>query len=308
MPRTFLSAVLVAPALALAASAQIPSAVESTFETGTEGWTHAGAAVFQQEPAGGHPGGRLYIDNSEGPVTYVYAPAKFLGDWSGFKNGTFRFDGAMIGTGGSPWTTPLDYGHVWITGGGMVMSADLSPALPSGGWVTYSLQLTPAHWGVPQWMFDGIMAGVTQVQISVEALFGDEVQALDNVRLEPPGLPATCTVFNGSGVNPLDFSCVTTPAVGANWQSTIAQPAGTLLTVVVVSTQVGFTPVGNPLGTGELLIDILDAFHQFGNGNHSFAIPNNPTLVGLTIDTQGYRAMAPFGIAALNGIRLNIGL
>jgi hypothetical protein len=281
-------------------SAQLPQIVQSTFEVDLDGWTHSGA--------GGNPGGRLYIDNSEGPVTYIYAPAKFRGNLSAYESGYFTFDGLMVGTGGAPWTSGLDYGHVWISNGGTSMFAELAPTQPStANWESYFRPLFASDWGVSGATFDAIMANVTAIRISVEALFGAEIQAIDNVRLEPWIPMSSCTVFNGNDQNPVDFACVTFPILGTSWQSWIGKPAGTLATTVAVAAMPSAGPTPDPFVPGELLINIVGAFVQVGNGNHSFALPASPSLLGVEIDTQGFRIMQPFEVPALNGIRLKLG-
>jgi hypothetical protein len=119
-----LLAVLCAAPLA----AQMPPVIQSTFDAGVDGWTHIGGSVFKHEPTGGHPGGFLYIDNSEGPVTWIVGPAKFEGDLTAYIGGTLSFDGIMLGTGGAPWgPNPQDYGNAWVGGPGGWAHGDLSP-------------------------------------------------------------------------------------------------------------------------------------------------------------------------------------
>src|SRR5688572_10231972 len=177
--------------------AQLPAVITSTFDAGSvEGWTHAGAAVFNAPTTGGSPGGYLHIDNSEGPVTYILAPASFRGDLRAYRGGTLSFDGKMIGTGGSPWSNPLDYGHVFLRNGATQVTVEVEPALPpTAQFKTYTIALDPLAWGTTSATFDAILANVTELRISVEALFGAEVQAIDNVRLAPGPTPASAVAF-----------------------------------------------------------------------------------------------------------------
>jgi hypothetical protein len=102
--------------------------ISSDFSAGTDGWTQAGATVFERHASGGNPGGFLYIDNSEGAVTYLFAPAKFLGDLRAFDGGVLSFDGIQLGNGGSPWQSFEDYGHITFSGPGGSATLDLLPA------------------------------------------------------------------------------------------------------------------------------------------------------------------------------------
>jgi hypothetical protein len=161
--------------------------ISSDFSAGTDGWTQAGATVFQQQASGGNPGGFLYIDNSEGAVTYLVAPAKFLGDLRGFDGGVLSFDGIQLGNGGSPWQSFEDYGHITFSGPGGSATLDLLPApgQPGTTWTTYQATFSAANFGVSQSQWSAILANVTSVQLSVESLFGAEIEGIDNIALVP---------------------------------------------------------------------------------------------------------------------------
>ncbi len=173
--------------------------VVSDFEVDLESWTAFSAAVFVQQPTGGNPGGHLYLDNSETQLAAILAPAKFRGDLRACIGGAFSFDGRMLGTGGSGYSNPnFDYGSLRITGPAGNMVIDLLPgpapgnAPPTDVWGHYSVPFTAATFGVSQVQFEAILANVTEVRLGVEALFGAEIQGIDNVRLAPvtpvPGL------------------------------------------------------------------------------------------------------------------------
>lgn len=169
--------------------------VQSTFDTDVDGWTHTGASLFQWQGPGGNPGGFLYIDNSEGPITYVFAPAKFRGDLRPCDGGAIGFDGNLLGQGGADYQSSVDYGHLTIGGPGGSATADLVPGPAPGNrppfqaWRRYSIPFTAASFGVTQTQWSNILANVTNVQLSVESLFGAEIEGLDNFRLGPAGAP-----------------------------------------------------------------------------------------------------------------------
>jgi len=166
---------------------------ESDFSAGDDGWTHTGATLMSWFSAGGNPTGFLHIDNSEGPITYIFAPAKFRGNLLACNGGTIGFDGNMLGTGGSGYTSSVDYGHLTIFGtGGLSATADLVPGTapgntpPVGAWASYQVPFTATAFGVTPTQWNAIIGNVTQVRLSVEALFGNEIQGIDNVRLIRP--------------------------------------------------------------------------------------------------------------------------
>ena len=165
-------------------SAAADTSIRTDFTTSVDGWMQTGASVFQHNAAGGNPDGFLFIDNSEGPITFLFAPAQFLGNLTAYDGGTVSFDGNMLGIGGSPFTQPgNDYGHLRISGAGMAATLDLLPAPgqpAQGSWTTFSAPLTAAAWGQSQANWSSMLGNVTEVRLSVEAMFGAEVQGVDN--------------------------------------------------------------------------------------------------------------------------------
>jgi hypothetical protein len=198
------------PILALTASLLANAAIiESRFDASTEGWTAAN--VLAGSPAhvasGGNPGGYLFIDNTEGSVAYVSAPAAFLGNLSAFVGGTLSFDanqltgnGQWIGQPGSP-----DMGTVWIQGAGLTAMRDLHPGtMPVNQWISMSATLTAANWGVSEADFAAIMANVTGIRVYLEATFGAETNGFDNFVIQgaaDPGVPEpSAWLLTGGGL------------------------------------------------------------------------------------------------------------
>ncbi len=175
--------------------------VLSDFEIDLEGWTAFSASSFSRQATGGNPGGHLVVDNSETALAAIIAPAKFRGDLRSCDGGTFSFDGRMLGTGGSGYSNPtFDYGSLRLTGPAGTMVVDLLPgpapgnAPPTDAWARYSVPFTAASFGQTQNQFSAILANVTEVRLGVEALFGAEIQGIDNFRIAPaapvPVLPS----------------------------------------------------------------------------------------------------------------------
>lgn len=187
--------------LALAVSLAAPAAIiESRFDASVEGWTATN--VVAGSPAhvasGGNPGGYLFIDNNEGSVAYVSAPAPFLGNLTAFIGGTLSFDANQL-TGTGTWIgqpSSPDMGTVWIFGAGLIAMRDLNPGtIPVNQWVSMSAPLTAAAWGVSEANFAAIMADVTGIRVHLEATFGAETNGFDNFVLQSadPGIPEPAT-------------------------------------------------------------------------------------------------------------------
>jgi hypothetical protein len=302
--------------------------LQSTFMTDTEGWTHVGAAAFSQNPAGGNPGGYLHIDNSEGPVTFIFAPAALLGDLRAFDGGTIAFDGNMLGIGGAPWTSAgQDYGHLRISSPAGVRTVDLVPAPGqplNGVWTTYSVPLDVATWGGTQDTWTSILANVTEMRLSVEAMFGAEIQGIDNFKLTTRPEAPWSVLCNGSGVNPVilrDTSATApaptpsynAPTIGKRWQLELDCSTSGLVGAPVIF-RLGFgpkvTPFSSPYASGEVLVPLGAAngqnFAVLLPANQMaklgpMLIPNSTILIGTQYTAQARCPALPTGYLS-NGL------
>ena len=179
-----------AVALPLCAALAQAAVIQSTFDTDLEGWVISNTLGAQWQAAGGNPGGYAHIDNTEQQIAFMFAPPAFLGDLSAYNGQPFSFDAIQIEGGGSPWDNFENFGRLRITGVGGTVSADLVPGTtgPGASWTTYSIPFTAASFGVNDLTWSTLLTGVTEISLSVEGLFGNEVNGVDNVRLVPgPG-------------------------------------------------------------------------------------------------------------------------
>ena len=104
--------------------------------------------------------------------------------------------------------------------------------------------------------------------------------------------PGASTFYNGSGVNPLCLQSLSTPVIGTNWtievDATIVP--GAIGTVVLGRSQ---SSSGTFIGSSEILINLSStAFfsslvNSGGTNVHTWAVPNDPLLVGTTLTIQG---------------------
>jgi len=108
--------------------------------------------------------------------------------------------------------------------------------------------------------------------------------------------PASCTLRNGSGVNPVACACLDLPVLGATWHIDTAPNANTVLTYVMVAFQPAATPL--PFLGGEVLID-LAALPLAGFGTHAMTIPAGPMWLGFPVCAQGCRFDVVAGRAQL---------
>jgi hypothetical protein len=212
MSRTLLASASVL--CVLAASVAGKDAVISTFDNDLEDWTAKGVDISNplnpflvdnspdmvHEAAGGNPGGYARLtDAITDPGSLAYAPAKFLGDWSDFKDvGYIAFDHTIFAPGPnvgySPYTVSV------VSGPGLLNSMIWQGPTPSGptAWEHFEVPLTLGAGGftlspLSTKTFDEIIADVTDLLVAFEVVdnAGDQNKehcGLDNVILAPePG-------------------------------------------------------------------------------------------------------------------------
>lgn len=171
----------------------------TTFDSGLEGWTTDNTGLFQHVASGGNPGGYLYLDNDEGAISHIFAPGSFLGNLSSYDGGVISFDGNLLSNGGDFYEAADDYGVITITGTAGMASFDLAPGgatPPLNAWQTYSANLDASTWGVSQTQWDAILSDVTSVSLTVEGLFGSEVNGIDNFRISTVPEPGAAIMFS----------------------------------------------------------------------------------------------------------------
>lgn len=130
---------------------------------------------------------------------------------------------------------------------------------------------------------------------------------VDTLAFNPVGA-AACQYWNGSGVNPVGFTCGTLPQLGTTWQGTVATNPNTVLSAIVFAPG-GFAPAF-PLFGGELLVQPAGLVAFSGLNNYTFAIPAATSWTGTVLPFQGVRLDVIGGVPTfvpLNALRLVIG-
>lgn len=101
---------------------------------------------------------------------------------------------------------------------------------------------------------------------------------------------ASCSLRNGSGVNPIDFSCRTPPMLGATWTTTYNHGPNTTGTVLWACVQAGSGNGLPGITQGEVLVSLPTlAFTLIGTGDISVPLPLDLSLVGFPLTAQGLR-------------------
>lgn len=311
------------------------AAIFDGFNTATNkgGWSYNPADAW--EATGGNPGGWWHQANADtfGPI--IVATDKALtGDFRAKGVKRLTFDAQLLGmnfgdgngfnmsvllrdTKGTSDVSDDDYAYfvgpnIPLLGAGWksfdfaIPSADTS-AVPTGwtgGWAGDSTSFRP---GVT---WNDVVTSVDRVEIhwldpSLFAIFQQWNIGLDNIAVHAAG---DATPRNGSGVNPVSYTA-DVPAIGTTWNGAIdiATP-GHALSVLAISNAgpiSGVFPGGGV--TGELLIQPSFFSLDIKTGAHTFVLPADPSLLGLSVASQGATIDASGGVHLANAIDLVIG-
>ena len=122
-------------------------------------------------------------------------------------------------------------------------------------------------------------------------------------------LEATCTFQNGTGLNPAEFGCVSTPVVGKTWKASFS---GASLTADMTGLAVGGSSPPGSTFSGELLLSAPLVLFQLSNQLccQEIPIPCNPALVGWQLTAQGFSLSQSGGVPTctfLNAQNLRLG-
>ena len=169
--------------------------MQSTFDAGLEGWTSSVGGELAFVGTGGNPGGFLQQTDTDLSDMFVMAPASFLGDLSGFLNGSLSFDARQVSGAGEKYAP---FGFVTIFNGGNAVSADIAGAnAPSSDWNTFSVNLDAAGFETTPEALAAVLSNVTMIAVQLVSKFGVvEATGMDNFRIVS-GVPEPSTLLLG---------------------------------------------------------------------------------------------------------------
>jgi hypothetical protein len=171
--------------------------VTSTFDTDADGWTFSYDHSWRS--TGGNPGGYIhYIDTTAD--AWVYAPSKYLGNWSAQGATNLSYDIKIFDTG-----SVYRVGHYQVRidgpGGNAVWVGP--PPDPSAGWLTLNVPINESDWTVETGTWNALLGDVTQLRIAT-AFYNNympqEINGMDNVSLDINAnfIPAPGAIMLGS--------------------------------------------------------------------------------------------------------------
>ena len=187
--------VLFASVLVLSVSgiaAAIP--IQSTFDTGLDGWTSNTPSEISWGSSEGNPGGYVRFTDNSGSYAGIFAPSEFLGDWSALDGiGSISFDHKIFNTGPNPTFVPY---RIEISGpGGTALWEGDTPNgttdWPTSPEQTVIAPLSEVAWSLTAGSWSALLSDVSQLSIKIEAVSNPsggtpEICGIDNVQLDPP--------------------------------------------------------------------------------------------------------------------------
>jgi PKD repeat protein len=186
------------------------SQVTSNFETSIEDWYSEGDGDYVWEIGTGNPGNNFRVnDDATGNINLGYAPAKFLGNWSGAT--TSDYISADI------YLNQISGGYIsnnfvfQIEGPGGKAKALIGTNPPFYTWATYSVTMDPANWTMLEGNWADLLQLVNTLIVRMEYINGNEWVRLDNVHLSftpviVPVLPEICSDFEAGAFDGWSFS------------------------------------------------------------------------------------------------------
>lgn len=194
--RARLLPLLLVPLIALAVPAGAMTIASSDFEADLDGWFISGDGIASHQTSGGNPGGFLQsFDQTAGSNTDVFAPAKFLGDWSALDGlARISVDFKIV----SACCAISEGMEFWISGPGGSASRRLSTASgPFFDWTTYTIDLVESEWNVTRGTWSAMLANIDMLRFDMEHVQGAETTGIDSVLLVMIPEPSTAALVWG---------------------------------------------------------------------------------------------------------------
>ena len=159
---------------------QLYGDVVSTFDADLDGWSANFDVAHSDE--GGNPGGfAIHTDATDG-LANIFAPSKFLGNWSSYAE--LEFDSRLFESGDV--SAFRDY-NVSVTSSSGTLDWNGTAATGETPWTEFSIPIQETEWTVSgNW--NEIISDVTELKIRIELVSNTttgarDVTGIDNVRL-----------------------------------------------------------------------------------------------------------------------------
>jgi Laminin B (Domain IV)/PEP-CTERM motif len=185
------SKIALAAAFAFALPIGHASAVTSTFNTDTEGWSVVGdqAGPVTWIPTGGSPGGYVSVtDSVVGGTMYFVAPSAYFGNMSSAYGTPLTFN-LIQNFPDTPNQFDDSAGDVVLKGSGLTLAYNLAVNPANGSWTPYSVPLAGGAWHIgdlngslaTQQDLQLVLSDITSLQIRAEYQTGPDTDGLDSV-------------------------------------------------------------------------------------------------------------------------------
>ena len=160
--------------------------LNSSFDSGTDGWIGAGG-ILTYETSGGNPGGFIEMEDNQGTFMTVVSPVQFSGNLSEFLYGEISFDAINV-NGAPPNLVTGTFGTVTIVGASATSSKVLGgfdQPIADATWRTYFSTLEASEW---EGDLAAALANVVSISVELEsnADVPAETNGFDNFRICRP--------------------------------------------------------------------------------------------------------------------------
>jgi hypothetical protein len=179
--------------LASAASAGNIVVAETTWGgSDLEGWTFTpnGFGTWFNPGSGGNPGGFAQYDDvaSDQPPPFLFAPAQFLGNYTGYIGGRFEYDVKLGQPGDKPGEPiPNEYSRIRLVGSDGSEARALLDVTLSTEWQSISVNIVESDWEMVSGTWNGLIQDVSELYFGGDSLLGSGPEgAVDNFRLIVP--------------------------------------------------------------------------------------------------------------------------
>lgn len=160
----------------------VPPCVVETFNAaGLGDWSFQDTGGTSNPGSGGNSGGFCQVGDGSN-LSYVFAPSRFLGNWSPFDGTGFLSVDVRVINGGSAWLSVPEFIRLSGPGGVAVASMNTAQLPPASRlWKTFTFPLQPATWTMISGTWAGLLADVTEWRLQAEFMGVTETIGLDNI-------------------------------------------------------------------------------------------------------------------------------